>query len=199
MRQLISPAESTGAPVRRDCDAFGELYGEVWRELYRFAFYSLGNREDAEDALQETAAQAYAAFAGLRDTGAFKPWIFTILSARCKRGTAELIRRRKTAELEALDHLSNEKLPPDLLSAMVLREELYRLREDEREIVLLSVIGGYGSAEIAAMLRRPKPMRSGNPGCAPTAAPAALQAATVASITRGSPACQPQATLAEVI
>ena len=35
---------------------------------------------------------------------------------------------------------------------------------------------------------RPKPIRSGKPGCAPTATPAALAAATVFSITSGSPA-----------
>ena len=47
------------------------------------------------------------------------------------------------------------------------------------------------------MFRRPKPITSGKPGWAPTATPAALQAATVFSITRGSPAWKPQATLAE--
>src|SRR5689334_8256830 len=47
--------------------------------------------------------------------------------------------------------------------------------------------------------RRPKPSRSGKPGCAPTATPFALQVSTVRSIVTGSEAWKPQATFALVI
>ena len=47
--------------------------------------------------------------------------------------------------------------------------------------------------------RRPKPARSGKPGCAPTATPLTLASRIVARSTEGSPAWKPAATLADVI
>src|SRR6185295_12015334 len=47
--------------------------------------------------------------------------------------------------------------------------------------------------------RRPKPTRSGNPGCAPTATPLAFARRIVSRSTDGSPAWKPAATFAEVI
>src|SRR3990172_3402352 len=49
------------------------------------------------------------------------------------------------------------------------------------------------------MSRRPKPCRSGQPGCAPTTTPNCFANRTVFCITDGSPACIPQAMLAEVM
>src|SRR4051794_21158696 len=48
------------------------------------------------------------------------------------------------------------------------------------------------------MTRRPKPSRSGRPGCAPTATPWRMARATVRSIVTGSPPWKPQAMFAEV-
>ena len=60
-------------------DEFIELYTAVYKDLYRYALYVLGNREDAEDAVSEAVVDAYAEFGKLRDKGAFKGWIFKIL------------------------------------------------------------------------------------------------------------------------
>ena len=34
---------------RGDTAAFAELYGTIYKRLYRFALYTLGNTQDAED------------------------------------------------------------------------------------------------------------------------------------------------------
>src|SRR4051812_34071785 len=49
------------------------------------------------------------------------------------------------------------------------------------------------------MRRRPKPSRSGRPTWAPMPTPFAIASSTVVRITAGSPPCQPQAMLAEVM
>src|SRR5918998_6474630 len=49
------------------------------------------------------------------------------------------------------------------------------------------------------MRRRPKPSRSGRPTWAPIPTPFAIAISTVVRITAGSPPCQPQAILAEVM
>ena len=49
------------------------------------------------------------------------------------------------------------------------------------------------------MARRPKPSRSGSPGCEPTATPCSTAASTVRCIVSGSPPWKPQARFAVVI
>ena len=44
---------------RRVSAAFGELYGQIYADLYRYALYRLGSREEAEDAVQEAALEAF--------------------------------------------------------------------------------------------------------------------------------------------
>ena len=50
----------------------------VKNELYSFAYRLSGNRDDAEDLLQESYFKAYKYFHQLRDTSKFKEWIFQI-------------------------------------------------------------------------------------------------------------------------
>ena len=81
--------------------AFGVLYEQVYTDLYRYALYALGSREEAEDAVQETALEAFRGLHGLRQPDAFRGWMFTILSARCNRHIRGLIRRREETDLDA--------------------------------------------------------------------------------------------------
>ena len=63
-------------------EAFAQLYQAVYQDLYRFALYVLKNPEDAQDAVAETVADAYAEITKLRDSEAFKGWIFKGIRVR---------------------------------------------------------------------------------------------------------------------
>jgi len=65
-------------------ERFIELYESVYRDLYRLAYYYLGNSQDAEDAVSETALKAYEKYHTLREQTAFKAWIFRILVNQCR-------------------------------------------------------------------------------------------------------------------
>ena len=66
-------------------ERFMEQYQAVYQDMYRLAYYYMGNAQDAEDAVQETALAAYENFHRLKDKEAFRPWIFRILVNRCKK------------------------------------------------------------------------------------------------------------------
>lgn len=104
-------------------DEFIELYTAVYKDLYRYALYVLGNREDAEDAVSEAVVDAYAEFGKLRDKGAFKGWIFKILSAKCKRRLKGYV--NKTLELDGR----------------------------ERQVIAMSLIAGYEGETIARLMK----------------------------------------------
>lgn len=138
-----------------DVHAFGELYEQSYRELYRYALYYLGNREEAEDAVQETALEAFRGIAQLKKETAFRSWLFAILDAWCKRHVAELIRLRNQTDITELD-IAIEGGSAQQEQAILLWQLIAALDEEDRQLVLLSVVGGFSGKEIAALLHRPE-------------------------------------------
>lgn len=134
-------------------EAFCALYGAYKDKLYRYALYRLGDPSDAEDAVSECVLAAWQSIGSLRSGKAFASWIFRILSNCC----ASHIRKTINAR-DRLDRLSKEA--PDITGGNVspspslsaeLTEALMQLNAEEREIVLLSVIGGLNSSEISSL------------------------------------------------
>ena len=140
-------------------EAFCQLYGLYKDKLYRYAFYKLGNPEDAEDAVSECVLQAWKGISALRDPEAFGSWIFRILSACCAKRISQMIDERKYPDLV---HDAGYTDPSgDNHKAIELAEALAILKDDEREIVLLSVVAGLTSSEIAEQTDlRPGAVRS---------------------------------------
>lgn len=139
-----------------DRAAFGALYEAVSTELYRMALYTLGNPQDAEDAVAETFMEAWRGIAGLRDPEAFRGWIFRILSFRCKRKIGQYILHRKEIDLDSYYETAEEAAPETGTLRAELVNALEHLSAEEREIVLLSVLEGYTQREIAEMLQLPQ-------------------------------------------
>ena len=57
---------------------FEELLYEVEPALQRFVRFQIGNRQDAEDVLQETRLAAFRSFGSLREQQNFRAWIVGI-------------------------------------------------------------------------------------------------------------------------
>ena len=69
----------------------GELAGAPARKGYGIAYDLLGNRAEAEEAVQEALARACESIADLRDPGAAPAWFLRIVTTMCLR----MLRRRK--------------------------------------------------------------------------------------------------------
>ncbi len=153
MRELVLAAQ------KQDAAAFSELYRNIYRSLYKTAFYFIGNAHDAEDVVMDTVADAYAAIGKLRVPEAFEGWIYRILynKSRRKRGYNAY---RAPGELP-------ETLEADVVAAGTLDENsdlmaaLAQLSGEERSIVVLSVCSGYSSAEVGLIMNlNPNTVRS---------------------------------------
>lgn len=134
-------------------EAFGRLYEAVALDLYKVALYTLGNREDAEDAVSETFVEAYKGIGNLRDESSFRPWIFKILSIRCKRRIGTYVKEKNNIDLD--DYIEEGVLGGEGKRAEVL-EAMNRLTPEEREMVVLSVLHGYTMREIAEIKELPQ-------------------------------------------
>ena len=76
-----------------DTAAFTTLVDRHAAACTRFAMRMLGNREDAEDAMQESFLRAYRSLARYEERQAFRTWLFQILVNRCR--TAAVRRQRR--------------------------------------------------------------------------------------------------------
>ena len=133
--------------IKGNKEAFCQLYGLYKDRLYRYALYKLGSPEEAEDAVSECVLQAWKGIPNLRDPGSFGSWIFRILSVCCSKRISQMIDER---EYTGLRHeIGYTDQSGDNHKAIELAEALAILKDDEREIVLLSVVAGLNSNEIA--------------------------------------------------
>jgi RNA polymerase sigma-70 factor (ECF subfamily) len=138
---------------------FTACYQEVHDRAWRLALYLCGRREDAEDLLAESVAQAIRSFDRLRDQSRF-PWWFMKLMRNLH---IDHIRRRKR-QLDTADYggdvLVWERLgryptisgPARNLQAREVFRALDRLPEGLRTPLALHALDGYSVKEIADIL-----------------------------------------------
>lgn len=132
-------------------ERFLELYQNVYRDLYRLAYYYMGNAQDAEDSVQDAALSACQHFHKLKKEASFRSWMFSILINHCKKNLKKRGQRELAIEQPLTLCTANSK---ELDAPAEILELLQVLTEEERLIVTLTVFGGYKSEEIAHMLHR---------------------------------------------
>ncbi len=134
-----------------DRDAQDALVARHYDDCWRYALRLLGNRADAEDAVQETFMRAIVALPHYHEHQRFRGWLFTILVNQCR--NAAIARRRRERRFPLLDTdvagspaiaISPSLLPDDELS-----RALAQLDPLQREAVLLKLGEGMGYAELS--------------------------------------------------
>src|SRR5258706_15014399 len=97
---IHSVGTSDAALVRRvqtgDTGAYADLVARYRDRLGRYALHMLGNREDAEEVLQDAFVRAYRSLARCEDPDRFGAWLFRILVNRIRTAGARRARRAKT-------------------------------------------------------------------------------------------------------
>lgn len=131
-----------------DAEAFSKLYNDIYLDLYRFALYTLKNPADAEDAVSETVIDAFVSIKKLRSEASFKAWIFKILAVKCKRC---FLQGQKQAK-ELPEEIAGEDETCALEEKIDLRDQFFKLKDEERLIISMHVFAGYTSREIAKIL-----------------------------------------------
>jgi len=137
--------------LRGDVDAYGVLVGRYRDRYARYAFHMLGNREDAEEALQDAFTRAYRSLSRCEEPERFGAWLFRILVNRCRTLGARRGRRARTFVVDEgaiLD--AAEEHPADRAA---WREEIDRalqqLRAEQREAFLLKYVEDMGYDEMS--------------------------------------------------
>jgi len=67
-----------------DLDAFSEIYARYERQVFRYAYRLLANKDDADDIRQETFVKAYQAIGKFRSEAGLQTWLLKICSNLCR-------------------------------------------------------------------------------------------------------------------
>src|ERR1700691_3635311 len=130
---------------------FQALCQSLRPDLLRFAFWLSRDRALAEDVVQDTLLRAWKAQDSLLDEAAAKPWFLTII----RREYARSFERKRFVTVDVDELIAAED--PELSAAQdqdlaELRAALFKLPLEYREPLVLQVLMGYSTAEIAREL-----------------------------------------------
>ncbi|MDH4054878.1 MAG: sigma-70 family RNA polymerase sigma factor [Gammaproteobacteria bacterium] len=130
---------------------FDRLVTVFHADMFRYAAWLCRDKSIAEDVVQEALLRAWKSLDALREDAAAKQWLLTIV----RRENARYFERRR---LETVD-IDNLTASQSALLAEVpneelndLREAIFELDDDYREPLVLQVLMGYSTNEIAAMM-----------------------------------------------
>src|ERR687889_2903156 len=91
-----SDAALVARVLHGEVNAYGDLVSRYRDKYARYAVHMLGNREDAEEALQDAFTRAYRSLARCEEPERFGAWLMQILVNRCRTHGGRRGRREKT-------------------------------------------------------------------------------------------------------
>jgi RNA polymerase sigma-70 factor (ECF subfamily) len=153
---------SDGAVVRQvlagDIEAYRLLVARHRERMGRFALQMLGNREDAEEALQDAFVRAYRSLGQCAAPERFDAWLFRILANRCRTKGA---RRQRYEAMFVGDELTVATAPDPASEHSTLEraargealaQALSHLDSDSREAFLLKYVEELSYHEMAGLI-----------------------------------------------
>jgi len=129
---------------------FETLVHSLAAELYGYARLLCRDHHLAEDLVQETFLRAWKSWKDLRDPHAVKGWLYTILRReylRCAKRQASI-----ATDPDAI-HIAGAVTHDTSTEAFALRRAAAELKPDYLEPLLLQVIAGFDTQEIADILK----------------------------------------------
>lgn len=153
---MVAP-ELVRAAQSGDREALLTLLREIETQVYRTAYYMLGNEQDAMDASQEALIRIYTKIQSYEEKALFKTWVQRIVTNIC------IDKFRKTKPTVSIDehemtfvapkNVEDEVMSGDLSQA--IREAIDLLPEHHRSVVVLRYLHDLSYNEIADSLQLP--------------------------------------------
>jgi RNA polymerase sigma-70 factor, ECF subfamily len=128
---------------------FDEVCTPFRADVFRFLYWLCHDRALAEDVMQETLLRAWRSFDSLENRKAAKSWLLAIARRELARGFER--KRFETVDIDALTDADQGALAvQDSHEVHEMRRAILKLEPDYCEPLMLQVLFGYSTEEIAA-------------------------------------------------
>ena len=152
-RELIRQMKSS------DRTSFDQIYEKYYVPLFRSAYLICGNREDAEDVLQDTFVTCWLCIGQLRKEESFRYWIFRIMTQAARKRAKE--RSRQLPDEDIVNRIDQIAVSSSMEAAdeyertsdkTVLEAALSALDQASREVIVLYYYEEMSVREVAKTL-----------------------------------------------
>lgn len=141
---------------------FEQLMGPHMKHLFQLAFRFTGQRDDAEDLVQDLLLKLYPRLQEMQQIDKLAPWLTTVLY----RLFVDQFRRQQRSVVDYGEddsmyatHVSDVPGPSDRVNAEMIRSNIHnalqKLKQEQRILVLLHDVEGYSLEEIRQMIDIP--------------------------------------------
>jgi RNA polymerase sigma factor (sigma-70 family) len=138
-----------------DVESIRTLLGVSHPHVHRFARTVCLTEQDAEDATQEALIILYRKIGTLRASAALASWLFRIVRNECLRRIA-MARRSRNEPIESVTNAargtSTEDEVIERLEAERVAAAIAALPNDQRRVIILRDVYGYGGKQVADSL-----------------------------------------------
>lgn len=128
-------------------ERFETLYEPCRLPLKRFAYSIAGNSAQAEDIIADTIYYGFQNIKDLKSDKAFLSFLFTI--ARRVKNQLRISESKFDREIEPDDLISPELSPEEQYDVKILHKAIAKLKEKEKEAIVLFSFSGLSIKEIA--------------------------------------------------
>jgi RNA polymerase sigma-70 factor (ECF subfamily) len=155
-----------------DEKAFSEIVLTYQKKVYNIAFRMLGNREEAKDLTQEAFLSVLESIKNLREEVKFESWLTQITLNHC-RNRWKYLKRRQYFKTDSLNNpietedgeMERQVFDPSdnpethfekKMVRQFVQRGLLKLKEDQREMIVLRDLQGHSYEEIGELLSLPE-------------------------------------------
>lgn len=135
--------------VNQDKEALKELYELTKTAVYGFILSILKNKHDAEDVFHDVYVKIYDNVDSYNKKGKPMAWILTIAKNEC---LMHLRKKKNHSNIDDMHEILPSKNKNNSDDRMILTMAFKEITDEERNIIMLHIIGGLKFHEIAKML-----------------------------------------------
>ena len=144
-----NPKYSVFKDMSRKQKRYEALVNVYSPDLYRYAYWICYDPDIAQDLVQETCLRAWKSLDSLLDEKSAKGWLFTIL----RHENARRFERKQLSMVDINDYdVAGQYDSSVEMDNELLRRKILTLPNDYKEPLLLQLIAGFSSEEIATQL-----------------------------------------------
>lgn len=141
--------------IARDRDAFARLYDRFVDRIFKYVYFKVGSRAEAEDLTAQVFLKAWEAIGSYQYTERpFAAWLYRIAHNLV---VDHFRTRRDVSSLEDLPPMEErqqdlEEIISQHMTADVLRRAMTRLTHEQQQVLILRFLEGYSTEQVAHLM-----------------------------------------------
>lgn len=146
-----------GIELRSDSE-FKEIYSKLWLKVYKYIYYLVQNKEEAEELAQDTFKKIYVKYKSDKlEKDRIEPYIFRAAKNSVVDRWRQNGRKTKVITLEDVTVFDVDKHQESRITeSMMVKEALNELDSESRAVIELRIIKGYSVKEVANIMEKPE-------------------------------------------